>query len=156
MIERVLFDADCFVCALLSLPPALLLQYGNFAWVNGLSWSGSSAFHRAANRTWIAPDGAVAGFSKAAEGLTFVKVDQAGHMVSPGAGRKGDRGGGSHVDRRGIGGRECAPDPLLFVVSLTLPLSLLVLAPMQVPMDQPAWALDLFERFIKDEKFYDE
>lgn len=54
--------------------------YGGAAWTNALSWPGQSAFNSAPNTTWTV-NGTVAGSARSAQGLTFVRVSEAGHMV---------------------------------------------------------------------------
>lgn len=54
--------------------------YGNHAWPEALEWSGASAYHSAPNSTWSVA-GSAAGEGKTANGLTFLKVYKAGHMV---------------------------------------------------------------------------
>jgi len=53
---------------------------GNNAWTQALDWSGAEQFQQAQNMTWYV-DGTAAGSYKSAEGLTFLKVFNAGHMV---------------------------------------------------------------------------
>ena len=53
---------------------------GNHAWTNALVWKGQAAYSVAQNKSWSV-DGNSAGTFKAASGLTFLKVDNAGHMV---------------------------------------------------------------------------
>jgi len=54
--------------------------YGNHAWAAQLSWPGQQAFNNAPNVTWTV-DGNAAGVSQSAQGFTFLKVFNAGHMV---------------------------------------------------------------------------
>lgn len=54
--------------------------YGGNAWTNALEWPGQQSFNTATNTTWIV-DGAEAGSSRTAQGFTFVRVKDAGHMV---------------------------------------------------------------------------
>jgi carboxypeptidase C (cathepsin A) len=55
--------------------------YGNHAWTDSLAWSGSEAFGMAKNTTFQTTDGRDAGTYKSANGLTFLRVNGAGHMV---------------------------------------------------------------------------
>ena len=55
--------------------------YGGFDWTMNLQWSGANQFRAAENTTWISTDGQPAGSSRTAQGLTFVRVFEAGHMV---------------------------------------------------------------------------
>lgn len=54
--------------------------YGGQKWVTDLEWPGQSAFHAAKNTTWTV-DGEEAGSYKSAQGLTFLRIKDAGHMV---------------------------------------------------------------------------
>jgi len=53
---------------------------GGKMWVEGMNWKGKSAFNAAPFRTWRVGS-QPAGQVKTAQGLTFVRVYQAGHMV---------------------------------------------------------------------------
>jgi len=53
---------------------------GNSMWVDRLDWPGQGSYRASKNQTWTV-DGTVAGTFKSAEGLTFLKVKDAGHMV---------------------------------------------------------------------------
>lgn len=53
---------------------------GNQAWVRGMDWPGKAAFDAAPVKPWSA-EGKQAGEAQAAEGLTFLRVFGAGHMV---------------------------------------------------------------------------
>merc|ERR1712224_332281 len=53
---------------------------GGQSWTNALKWSGSTAFRRAPNETYML-SGTVVGSYKTASGLTFMKIDNAGHLV---------------------------------------------------------------------------
>jgi carboxypeptidase C (cathepsin A) len=53
---------------------------GGKMWVEGMSWPGKAAFNAAPMKTWHV-HGTPAGQAKTAQGLTFVRVYQAGHMV---------------------------------------------------------------------------
>ena len=53
---------------------------GNYRWVNALPWNGAKAWAASDLRPWLV-DGSVAGEVRQAQGLTFVKVHGAGHMV---------------------------------------------------------------------------
>jgi carboxypeptidase C (cathepsin A) len=54
--------------------------YGGNAWTNALVWPGQQAFQTAQNTTWLY-NGEEAGSSRTADGFTFVRVKDAGHMV---------------------------------------------------------------------------
>lgn len=54
---------------------------GNEAWTTALEWSGREMFAAQPLREWIV-DGKTAGSVRSAKGLTFLKVEGAGHMVS--------------------------------------------------------------------------
>lgn len=54
---------------------------GNFHWTQTLEWSGASAFTSAENTTWVTASGEEAGTFISADGFTFLKVLNAGHMV---------------------------------------------------------------------------
>lgn len=54
---------------------------GNRAWVRALQWSGQSQFNAATVADWTLADGTVAGTKQTYEGLTFLRVYDAGHMV---------------------------------------------------------------------------
>mmetsp|Transcript_26127 Transcript_26127/g.30944 ORF Transcript_26127/g.30944 Transcript_26127/m.30944 type:complete len:448 (-) Transcript_26127:90-1433(-) len=56
---------------------------GNIAWTKTLNWSGSTAFNNAMNTTWMATDDNIEGAGSYihANGFTFLKVKNAGHMV---------------------------------------------------------------------------
>lgn len=53
---------------------------GQVAWTNALEWSGKANFNAAQSHTWTA-GGQNAGEAKSANGLTFLRVYEAGHMV---------------------------------------------------------------------------
>ncbi|KAG1675310.1 hypothetical protein FOA52_015984 [Chlamydomonas sp. UWO 241] len=53
---------------------------GNSRWVHAMEWSGQAKFQAAKEQEWSGGDGP-AGTVKAAGGLSFVKVFEAGHMV---------------------------------------------------------------------------
>merc|ERR1712129_133613 len=53
---------------------------GNYAWLEGMSWSGQSDFKSATNATWNGPGGNAAGYLKSAKNLSFLKVLNAGHL----------------------------------------------------------------------------
>lgn len=53
---------------------------GNFAWAQNADWNGKSAFKAATNSTWNGPDGKAAGYLKQAQGFSFLKVLEAGHL----------------------------------------------------------------------------
>jgi len=55
--------------------------YGTSALLSQMPWSGQTAFNSAANTTWTGPDGQPAGSFRTAEGLTYIVVYNAGHMV---------------------------------------------------------------------------
>ena len=54
---------------------------GNKAWTLALPWSGKAAFNAAADRDWVGHDGSKAGTVRSANGLTFLQINKAGHMV---------------------------------------------------------------------------
>jgi cathepsin A (carboxypeptidase C) len=54
--------------------------YGSAEMINTMQWSGQQAFNSAQNVTWNYNGNAV-GNSRTANGLTFVVVYNAGHMV---------------------------------------------------------------------------
>jgi serine carboxypeptidase-like clade 4 len=53
---------------------------GGKMWVEGMAWPHQKSFNNAPMKTWYA-NGVAAGQAKTANGLTFVRVYQAGHMV---------------------------------------------------------------------------
>ena len=53
---------------------------GNKAWTLALPWSGNSAFNAAEDHDWKV-DGKKAGTARTSAGLTFLQVNDAGHMV---------------------------------------------------------------------------
>jgi cathepsin A (carboxypeptidase C) len=53
---------------------------GNKAWTLDLAWPGKSAFNAAEDHDWNV-DGKKAGTARHAQGLTFLQVNNAGHMV---------------------------------------------------------------------------
>jgi len=53
---------------------------GNHGWMQALQWDGQQAFNNAPNTTFSV-DGQAAGLMQSAQGLTFLKVYNAGHMV---------------------------------------------------------------------------
>jgi carboxypeptidase C (cathepsin A) len=56
---------------------------GNLAWTKTLEWSGAEAFNNAVNTTWMPTESNAdgAGSYITAQGFTFLKVKNAGHMV---------------------------------------------------------------------------
>ena len=55
---------------------------GNKAWTLNLPWSGKNAFNAASDKEWVpASTGKPAGVARTANGFTFLRVYQAGHMV---------------------------------------------------------------------------
>jgi len=54
--------------------------YGTAAYLEAMPWSGESSFINAPNTTWHV-NGEAAGSARTADGLTFVVVSEAGHMV---------------------------------------------------------------------------
>lgn len=54
--------------------------YGGHKWTQNLQWPGQQAFQNAPNTTWHV-NGQMAGTSVSAEGFTFLRVKDAGHMV---------------------------------------------------------------------------
>jgi carboxypeptidase C (cathepsin A) len=57
--------------------------YGEAAALDSMTWPGQSAFQKAANTTWVA-SGNTVGTYRTAQGLTYVAVANAGHMVPHG------------------------------------------------------------------------
>ena len=55
-------------------------EIGNKWWVQDLEWAGAADWNAAPEEPWRV-DGEVAGSAQVAEPLSFVKVDNAGHMV---------------------------------------------------------------------------
>jgi carboxypeptidase C (cathepsin A) len=53
---------------------------GGKAWVESTKWSGQADFDKAAFKNWML-DGRLAGSVKSGAGLTFIEVENAGHMV---------------------------------------------------------------------------
>lgn len=53
---------------------------GNRAWTLALNWRGKAAFNAAPEHEWVA-NGKVAGEARTAEGLTFLRLNEAGHMA---------------------------------------------------------------------------
>ncbi|KAI3918254.1 hypothetical protein MKX01_041574 [Papaver californicum] len=56
------------------------ISTGNYNWVHAMKWSGKQDFDRAANVSFVV-DGAEAGILKNHGPLSFLKVNDAGHMV---------------------------------------------------------------------------
>lgn len=54
---------------------------GNQRWVDGMVWEGQLDFTSQAAQDWVLDSGAVAGQFRSAKGLTFLNVNDAGHMV---------------------------------------------------------------------------
>jgi len=54
--------------------------YGGQRWTNALNWTGQDGFNNAAKKTWMV-NGSKAGVSKTYEGLSWLEVSAAGHMV---------------------------------------------------------------------------
>lgn len=55
--------------------------YGTSALLNSMPWDGLVGFQKAANTTWVGPNGQNAGNYRTYQGLTYVVVFNAGHMV---------------------------------------------------------------------------
>jgi len=55
--------------------------YGTSALLEAMSWPGQQGFMKAANGTWTGPAGQPAGNFRSYQGLTYVVVYNAGHMV---------------------------------------------------------------------------
>jgi carboxypeptidase C (cathepsin A) len=73
-----------FICSL-PLTTYFLLRsnhVGNYRWTSALQWSGHKAFNKEELREWRV-NGELAGYTRAASGLTFATILGAGHMVSP-------------------------------------------------------------------------
>jgi carboxypeptidase C (cathepsin A) len=83
--------SDLHVAALLERGVRVLVYVGkndwgcnwiaNDAFTRNLEWSGRDAFNKEEIHTWKI-DGNDKGFTRSAQGLTFVVIDGAGHMVS--------------------------------------------------------------------------
>jgi len=54
---------------------------GNQAWTEALSWHGAEGYANAQSNRWVTDTGVVAGSYKSYNGLTFLKVFNAGHLV---------------------------------------------------------------------------
>lgn len=54
---------------------------GNEAWLNSMEWHGKKSFANKAFSKWHLEDGTEAGEVKSEDGLLFLKVYEAGHMV---------------------------------------------------------------------------
>ena len=64
------------------MPSQLICNYiGGYDWVSTMPWSGMKAFNSAPREPWALSNGTTAGEVQAADGLSFVLVDGAGHMV---------------------------------------------------------------------------
>ena len=68
------------LCLLPFFPLAVRRRYGGLAWTNSLQWDGQNEFVNAQNTTWLY-NGEEAGSSRTAQGFTFTRVKDAGHMV---------------------------------------------------------------------------
>lgn len=55
---------------------------GNEAWTLNLDWAGGDGFRAAPQKDWTFDGGDAAGLSRSYDGLTFLRVYEAGHMVS--------------------------------------------------------------------------
>jgi len=55
--------------------------YGTSALLDSMAWTGQTGFQKAANTTWTGPAGQPAGTVRTNQGLTYVVVYNAGHMV---------------------------------------------------------------------------
>jgi cathepsin A (carboxypeptidase C) len=55
-------------------------RYGGRDWTNNLNWPGKDGFNKAQTKDWNV-DGKYAGISQSYQGLTFLAVAEAGHMV---------------------------------------------------------------------------
>jgi len=53
---------------------------GGSRWLSGMTWFGQDAYNKAVETDWLV-DNKVAGKAKSASGLTFLTVNDAGHMV---------------------------------------------------------------------------
>ena len=53
---------------------------GNKAWTLDFEWSGKESFNSAADAQWVV-DGSLSGERRTADGLTFLRIFDAGHMV---------------------------------------------------------------------------
>ena len=54
---------------------------GGFEWTNSTQWKGQAEFRQATLMDWKLSSGKVAGQARSGGGLTFVEVEEAGHMV---------------------------------------------------------------------------
>lgn len=54
---------------------------GQTLWLDRLQWSGASKYATAPTTNWTTADGVLAGTARSANGLTFLRVFDAGHMV---------------------------------------------------------------------------
>ena len=66
--------------------------YGGLAWTNALVWPGQEQFVNAQNTTWISTDNQIGGSARTYGGFTFLRVKDAGHMVSSGERREDSEG----------------------------------------------------------------
>lgn len=57
-------------------------EIGNKWWVQDLEWTGAAEWNAAPEEAWRVA-GEAAGTAQVAEPLSFVKVENAGHMVRP-------------------------------------------------------------------------
>ena len=96
-------------------------QLGNKAWTLKLDWKGKDEFNAAEEHEWQG-----AGLARTAEGLTFLQVYDAGHMVS----------------MKDNGKMKCNSWH-----------SHLHLCSVQVPADQPKVALDMIKNFVDGGSF---
>jgi carboxypeptidase C (cathepsin A) len=53
---------------------------GGDMWTSDLTWPGKTAFNESPFKNWTV-QGRVAGYAKAAQGLTFLEVANAGHLA---------------------------------------------------------------------------
>lgn len=54
---------------------------GQTLWLDALQWSGAEEYAKAPTTNWTTADGVLAGTARTANGLTFLRVFDAGHMV---------------------------------------------------------------------------
>ena len=60
------------------------IYLGGFEWTNSTQWKGQAEFRQATLMDWKLSSGKVAGQARSGGGLTFVEVEEAGHMVPMG------------------------------------------------------------------------
>ena len=108
---------------------------GNKRWVTGLQWSQQDSFNAAEEERWQL-DGAIVGSIKEWGPLSFVKIFKAGHMVRQ-----------HRVPRNSAASRLLLADSAGLVEILCHVCKSWCLCTLQVPMDQPAAALEMITSF---------